>query len=501
MGTWGWLTRPPKAGSGCRGEKMDYDKKSMEENLEKINQLRAQGVDPYPYTFEVSHCICDLEPGEEVTVAGRLLDVERGENELTGLLLDSTAETKFVMAGDDVRGVGGDTVELLNLGDIVGLKGGVDKDGTVIASELTLLVKIIIPPLRMKDTEDRIEFRHLDLIFNPKLRQVCRQRMRIMRYIRDFFNTRDYLEVDIPILHPYYGGADEEPLKTRYQVLGQRLYLATSPELYLKRLMVGGFEKVYSISKSFREDPIDSTHHPEFTTIEYYQAYSDYKDMMALTEDLVEGLAREITGDTRVEYGGRVIDFKTPWKRVPFNTVMMEKAGLDPSGVDDDTLRRALRDNDFLDDTEDRKLTRFELIMEIFESMVEPKLIQPTFVTDWPKDSTPPCYAVCMCKTRRGDPDLLERFETYVGGMELANAYSELNDAVMQKELFESRNRQARDHGEPVKFDPYFNHALMVGMPPAGGVGVGIDRLVMLLSNSPDIRDVIAFPMINRDYM
>src|SRR5690606_18062105 len=335
--------------------------------------------------------------------------------------------------------------------------------------------------------EQRYRQRYADLAVHPEVREVFYARTRIIRAIRRFLDERDFIEVETPILQPLYGGASARPFVTHHNALDMPLYLRIADELYLKRLIVGGMERVYEIGKDFRNEGIDRTHNPEFTMLEFYQAFADYEAMMELVEELLLTLVREVTGgETRLTYQGVPIDFTPPFRRLPYFEALRLHGGLDLAELDEAALREAA--HSFGIEGVDA-MSRPKLIDELFSELVEPHLDQPVFITDYPRELSP------LAKPKRGDPDLVERFELFVGGRELANAFSELNDPIDQRDRFLAQVR-LREQGdeEAQTYDEDYIRALEYGMPPTGGVGIGIDRLVMLLTDQASIRDVILFP-------
>ena len=338
----------------------------------------------------------------------------------------------------------------------------------------------------LKDTEIRYRQRYVDLIVNPEVKEVFLKRSKIIKAIREFLDSKGFIEVDIPTLQPQYGGANARPFKSHINAWDMDLYLSISPELYLKRLIVGGFEKVYFLGKSFRNEDSDKTHNPEFTMMECYQSYVDYNDMMVLTEDLYNYVAMEVLGTTKIEYQGSVIELKKPWKRITMIAAIKEYGKLDVTKLsDEELLEKCLAFHLEVNRTTARGL----LIAGLFEQLVEEHLIQPVFITDHPKETT------SLCKVKRGNNDLIERFEPFINGWEIGNAYSELNDPIIQENLFREQEEKGRGGDEEHHpMDEDYVNALEIGMTPTGGLGLGIDRMTILLTNAVSIRDVILFP-------
>jgi lysyl-tRNA synthetase, class II len=337
------------------------------------------------------------------------------------------------------------------------------------------------------DVEQRYRQRYADLAVHPDVRDVFVARSRIVSRVRRYLDDRGYIEVETPVLQPLYGGASARPFTTHHNALDMKLYLRIADELYLKRLIVGGLERVYEIGKDFRNEGIDRTHNPEFTMLEFYEAFADYEDMMSLVERLIADVVESVSGGGHaVEFEGVPLDFSAPFQRLPFLDALREYGGLDVHAMDDAALAAAAAE---LNVEDAASLTRPKLLDELFKELVEPHLVQPVFITDYPRELSP------LAKPKRGDAQLVERFELMVAGREIANAFSELNDPFDQRERFEAQVR-LRESGddEAQNLDEDYLRALEYGMPPTGGVGIGIDRLVMLLTDSPSIRDVILFP-------
>ncbi|MEJ2502175.1 MAG: lysine--tRNA ligase, partial [Gemmatimonadota bacterium] len=402
---------------------------------------------------------------------------------------------------------GYDLLKLLDVGDWIGAAGPTMRtrmgEPTVLVESFELLSKSVRPLPYGKveedgdtgerivhsgfsDVQQRYRQRYADLAVHPEVRQVFTARAVVVRALREFLDARGYIEVETPVLQPLYGGALARPFVTHHNVLDLPLYLRIADELYLKRLIVGGLERVYEIGKDFRNEGIDRTHNPEFSMLEFYQAFADYTDMMGMVEALLAHAAEEATGSAAVEFAGQSIDFSPPYRRVGFLDALNEVGGLDVASLDDGALRASAREIG-VDGTE--SMGRGKLLDALFGERVEPKLAQPTFVVDYPKELSP------LAKPKRGNPRLTERFELIVAGREIANAFSELNDPFDQRERFEAqaRLREAGDE-EALQVDEDYLRALEYGMPPTGGVGIGVDRLVMLLTDRPSIRDVILFP-------
>ena len=490
--------------------KIDGQLRQLLENRRlKLEKLRGLGIDPYPYEFQVSHSIKGLfehfdslrESGTEVSIAGRLQTIRRMGKATFAHLADSSGKIQLFIqkdtVGADIYGV----IRLFDIGDIVGITGSLFVTRTGERSLLVKSAKLLskntypLPVVKEKegrkfdevtDKDLRYRQRYVDLIINPEVREVFRKRSFIIQQIREYLLERDYLEVETPILQPLYGGAAARPFVTHHNALDMRLYLRIANELYLKRLIVGGFERVFEFARDFRNEGMDRFHNPEFTQLELYAAYHDYNYTMDLVEELVSGLALKLHGTTRITFGGREIDLAPKWRRVPMLTLIREETGYDLRGKSREELETVARKLDL----EMKPATGSgKIIDEIFGEFVEPKLIQPTIVTDYPIVMSP------LAKRHREHPDLVERFEVIIGGKELCNSFSELNDPEDQKDRLEWQHKLLeRGDAEAQPFDADFIHALEIGMPPTAGLGIGIDRLVMLLLNQDSIRDVIFFP-------
>jgi lysyl-tRNA synthetase class 2 len=483
----------------------------------KLPQLEALGVRPFAYRYDRTHTVAQAlasyddamgEQGTRVAVAGRLVAFRSQGKTSFAHLEDATGRLQLYFR-QDALGTGYDLVKLLDLGDIIGVAGPLFRtkagEVTVRAAEVTLLAKSLRPlPLGksrsaeegtttfggLQDAEVRYRQRYADLAVHPEVRELFRLRARMISRIRRFLDERGFLEVETPILQPLYGGATARPFVTHHNALDMPLYLRIADELYLKRLVVGGLERVYEIGHDFRNEGMDRSHNPEFTMLEWYQAYADYNDTMTLVESLLAEVFTDCCGSTRLEHGGTALDFTPPWPRVRFLDAVSSRSGLDLRTAPERELRAALRKKGMEPD-EVEALAGGRLMDEVFKVFVEPSLVQPTFIVDYPKPLSP------LAKEHRADPFLTERFELFVQGKELANAFSELNDPDEQRRRFEDQARQrAAGDEEAQQFDADYVRALEYGMPPTGGLGMGIDRLLMLVADVPSIRDVILFPVM-----
>ncbi|MBC7742471.1 MAG: lysine--tRNA ligase [Bdellovibrionaceae bacterium] len=475
------------------------------EKRKKLHAMKEKGINPYPYTFDKNVHIeqlikdyADLAAGEKKTetkfrIAGRLMTLRQMGKASFFNIQDVTGSLQCYIKVEEQTEMDRATFDLIDLGDIVGLEGYIFKSQkgelSLYVQKFQVLTKTLEPlPEKfhgIQDVEIKYRHRHLDLISDVDSRKVFVTRGKIIKAVKKFLDDRGFMEVETPVLQPLYGGAAAHPFTTHHRALDMKLYMKISPELYLKRLIVGGFEKVYEIGKNFRNEGIDRTHNPEFTMLEFYEAYTDYNYQMTQFEDLVSSVCKEITGSTKVMYQDQEIDFKTPWRRLPVMDGIKEYAKIDPDNVD------AL--NDYLKKNSPKpikleNLSTGEKQMKVFEIAAEPHLIQPTIVMDHPVDISP------LTKIHRNNPKLVERFEPFAACMELGNSYSELNDPEEQRARLKDQEAKRGVDEEAHPMDEDFLHAIETGMPPTGGVGLGIERLVMLLTDRPSIRDIIFFP-------
>jgi len=468
--------------------------------LDKLAKLRELGILPYAYRWELTHQAVGVVEGfdqlseakTEVSVAGRLVSRREHGKTQFGHIQDGSGRIQLYLRKDTVGEEPFERLGLFDIGDQVGVRGEVFKtrteEITILVKEIVLLAKSLLPlPEKfhgLKDIEIKYRQRYVDLIVNEKSRDVFRVRTRLVSLVRKFLDARDFLEVETPTLQPIYGGAAAQPFNTHYNVLDQDMFLRISDELYLKRLIVGGFERVYELCKDFRNEGLDRTHNPEFTQVEVYQAYADYTDIMKLVEDLLRMLAKELHGKTEIEFDGKTINFDMPWQRLRFTDALAEKLGADPLKMTDAELRGAA---DRYNIGITAETSRVKVLDKLFEDLVQDHITQPTFVMDHPKITCP------LAKAHRDNPELVERFEPVVCGMELGNSFSELNDPIEQRKRFED---QLARNEEFATLDEDYCTALEYGMPPTGGLGLGVDRMVMLLTNNRSIRDVILFPQL-----
>ncbi len=482
---------------------------------QKLAQLRQLGIDPYPAPqYPVDTYAADIPKayteGGKVAMAGRLMSRRIQGKASFAELQDSSGRVQLYFNRDELCPGEDKTLynevykKLLDIGDIIGVEGELFTtqvgEKTVLVKKLSVLSKALRPlPLpktdsegnvfdEFNDPEQRYRMRYVDLVVNPQVRETFVTRTRVTNTIRRFFNERGYLEVETPILQPIPGGAAARPFVTHHNALGIPLYLRIANELYLKRLIVGGFDGVYEFAKDFRNEGMDRTHNPEFTVMELYVAYKDYNWMMDTTEQLLEKVATEATGGTKVKAGGHTIDFKAPYPRVPILDAIKEHTGYDVYGMDEAALRRVAAE---LELEVDDSMGVGKLIDEIFGECCEHHYVQPTFIIDYPREMSP------LTKAHRSKPGLTERFELLINGKEIANAYSELNDPIDQRERFEEQLKLSEKGDDEAMFiDQDFLRALEFGMPPTSGIGIGIDRLVMLLTDNASIQEVLFFPQM-----
>jgi lysyl-tRNA synthetase class 2 len=480
-----------------------------------LQKLREKGIEPFPAAeFPVNayakEILANYEEGKEVVLAGRLMNMRNMGKASFANLHDSTGKIQIYIASDNIcpgedKSLYNDVVKhLLHFGDFIGVKGKqfTTKMGeiSIQVTELTVLSKSLKPLPVVKtdkegnvfdaftDPELRYRMRYVDLVVNEKVKETFIARTKIVNAMRDFFNDKGYLEVDTPVLQPIPGGATARPFITHHNALDVPMYMRIANELYLKRLIVGGFEGVYEFSRNFRNEGMDRTHNPEFTVMEIYVAYKDYNWMMNFTEAMLEHVCMKALGTTSVQFGNKVIDFKAPFRRVTMREAIIEFTQFDINGKSEDELRAFCQSIGLeVDDT----MGVGKLIDTIFGEKCEGNYIQPTFITDYPVEMSP------LCKRHRDNPELTERFELMVNGKEIANAYTELNDPIDQRARFEEQlSLQERGDDEAMFIDFDFLRALEYGMPPTSGMGIGIDRLVMLLTNNETIQEVLFFPQM-----
>ncbi|MGQ9493185.1 MAG: lysine--tRNA ligase [Anaerolineae bacterium] len=479
-----------------------------EQRLEKLIALRAAGVDPYPARFSCTHSVAQVLQafaaseglGEPpiVRTAGRIMSIRVMGKATFAHIMDGSGRMQIYLRQDQVGEQAYEFfLKMFDLGDFIGVEGSVFRTRT---GEITIQVKSFhmlaktLRPLPEKwhgltDVELRYRQRYLDLLTNERVRRTFIMRTRIVSAIRRFLDERGFLEVETPILQPIYGGAAARPFVTHHNALDCDFYLRISDELYLKRLIIGGLERVYEIGRDFRNEGISTKHNPEFTQIEVYQAYADYHDMMRLTEELWYAVGCEVMGTATIAYQGHEVDLTPPWRRWPMREAIQENTGIDITiHTDLASLRQQIQEHNL---KLDAKPTWGKQVEELFKEYVEPELIQPTFILDYPLDISP------LAKKKPDEPTFVERFEFFVGGLECGNAFSELNDPLEQRERFEMQGQQLQEgDAEAHPMDEDWIRAMEYGMPPTGGLGFGIDRMTMLFTDNPSIREVILFPAL-----
>ncbi len=475
--------------------------------IQKLNDLIDNNVNPYPYTFNRTSCAAELqdkykdlpsggEDSKTYNIAGRIMAMRN--NGMFIDLVDGSGKIQLFMHKDNVPEDKLSLIKLLDVGDILGITGTVRRtprgELSIRVNDFKILSKSLLPlPEKwhgLTDVETRYRSRYLDMIMNPEVRETFLKRSRIISETRNYLIQRGFLEVETPMLHPIAGGATARPFTTYHNTLDMQMYLRIAPELYLKRLLVGGLsEKLFEINRSFRNEGISPKHNPEFTMLELYQAYVDYNEMMVLVENLISYLAQTVLGTMEVEYQGIKINLAPPWQRLTMIGAVKKYTGIDFSQFlsAPEAAGEALK----IGVEVDKDDSWGQIIDKVFEEKVEHHLIQPIHIIDYPRDISP------LAKPHRDDPRLVERFETRINGLEFANAFSELTDPIDQRRRFERQVETKGDNPEiPAEIDEDYVRALEYGMPPAGGLGIGIDRLVMLLTDSASIRDVISFPTL-----
>ena len=490
---------------------MSDDHKSLQQiidfRLEKLKKLKDDGVNPYPTKYEPTHKSESIKSnydeleGKTVKIAGRVMAIRKMGKASFAQILDSEGRIQFFIKRDDVGEKSYSHFKLLDIGDYAGIEGYVftTKTGeiSIHTDAITILAKSIrpLPVVKEKDgetfdaftdKEQRYRNRHLDLILNPEVKETFVKRAAIIKTVRNFLDDLGFLEVETPVLQPLYGGANARPFTTHHNTLNQTLYLRIADELYLKRLIIGGIDRVYELSKDFRNEGMDRSHNPEFTMLEFYMAYADYEDCMDLVEKMFQEAAVKV-GALQVDWGGMDIDLSKTFIRKPILELLKDATGHDLGDVTEDEIRSVCKENKV---NVDSSWNYGQMLDELMSKLVEPNLIQPTFITDYPKAISPLAKA-----HRNGDPNMVERFELFIGGSEFANSFSELNDPVDQRERLEAQaalKEKGDEEAQPV--DEQFIQAMECGMPPTGGVGIGIDRLTMLLTGNRWIKDVILFP-------
>ncbi len=491
---------------------MDKISKLLQVRKEKINELRESGVSLYPNDFKPSDSVSAVkkivleepdtlgEEGRQFTLAGRMMAINKMGKSSFIRFKDGSDQMQTYIQKDRV----GDTTyamfKKLDIGDFIGVTGPLFQtrtgEWTLLATKFRLLSKAVRPlPEKfhgITDPEKRYRQRYLDLIMNEGSRDIFLKRSLIVAAMRRFFEDKGFMEVETPMMQPLAGGAEATPFKTWHNALGMELFLRIAPELYLKRLVVGGFEKVFEINRNFRNEGVSTRHNPEFTMVEFYQAYANYEDLMDLTEEMFESIVKKVHTTSQIEYQGETIDFSKGWKRIPMIESLSTIGGIDPAILNDPLALLKFAEECKIPITKKDRLGK--IITKLFDTLVEPKLIQPTFITGYPVEVSP------LSRKSDTDPELTDRFELFIAGREIANGFSEINDPQDQHERFMMQARQ-RDEGNPEAhmMDSEYVEALEYGMPPTAGEGIGIDRLVMLLTDSASIREVILFPHMKQN--
>lgn len=485
-------------------EEVTSYREDAEYKLEKIQALRNLGIDPYDGNFRKTHDIEEIrnqfedlvDKDVEVKIAGRIMALRKHGKAVFADLQDRTGKIQVYFRKDNIGENNFTILREIEVGDVIGVEGKVFRthvgELTILVENFTLLSKCLHPlPEKwhgLKEVEVRYRKRYLDLIMNPNVRKVFYLRFQLVKELRDFLAQRGFWEVETPMMQAIPGGALARPFKTFHNALGIELYLRIAPELFLKRLIVGGLEKVYEINRSFRNEGISTRHNPEFTMLELYQAYADYQVMMELAEEMLSQVVKKIVGSYQVEYQSMILDFTPPWKRISLPQAIQELVGVDIVEDSLETIRAKTKERGMsYEDSWDRG----KFVNEFLEQFVQPLLVNPTFVFDYPVEISP------LARAKKDNPQLAERFELFIGKEEVGNAYSELNDPFEQKKRFVDQLKK-REEGdlEAHLIDEDYIEALEYGMPPTGGLGIGIDRLMMLITNSSSIREVILFPLL-----
>lgn len=489
---------------------MDETNELIQQRIRKLETLKKEGVNPFPNDFKVTHTSRDLLKAygsmseEELQsipnrflIAGRIVAIRNFGKASFIHVKDRDGKIQAYFQKEILGEESFQFFKKLDIGDFIGLEGTLFRTKT---GELTLQVQKFrllgksLRPLPEKwhgltDIEIRYRQRYLDLIANPKVKEVFLTRALVIQRIREFFNQKGFCEVETPMLHPIPGGATAKPFGTHHNALDMKLYLRIAPELYLKRLVIGGFERIFEINRSFRNEGISTLHNPEFTMLEFYQSYATFAEMMEMTEELLCSMVKEIHGGLQLPCQGKTIDFKTPWRRIRFNDSLIEIGKLDPVILKDPG--KAIETARGMGLELKKGTVHGRVLADLFKERVEPNLIEPTFITHYPTEISP------LSRRNEEDPDVVDRFELFIAGREIANGFSELNDPLDQRERFLQQAKEKTEEGDASLFlDEDFLLALEYGMPPTAGEGIGIDRWVMLLTDSPSIRDVIFFPLL-----
>jgi len=492
---------------------MDEGNELFQQRVQKLESLKKEGIDPFPNNFRVTHTSRDIQQRfdsksedelksaeETFSLAGRIIAIRDFGKASFIQIQDRKGRIQAYLRKDVVGDKAFHLFKTFDIGDFIGLEGKVFRTKT---RELTLQVqsfRLLVKSLRplpekwhgLTDIEARYRQRYLDLIANPKVKEIFLTRIKAIQKIRDFFTRRDFIEVETPMLHPIPGGATAKPFKTHHNALNMELYLRVAPELFLKRLVIGGLERIFEINRCFRNEGISTLHNPEFTMLEFYQSYSTYEDMMEMTEELLCSLVKEFHGGLSMTYQGKELDFTAPWKRISFNESLLEYGKVDPAVLKEPS--KAIEVAKGLGLELKKGTFHGRVLADLFKEIVEPQLLQPTFVIHYPTEVSP------LSRRNGKDPEVVDRFELFIAGREIANGFSELNDPVDQRERFVQQLKERGDEADAIlTLDEDFLRALEFGMPPTAGEGIGIDRWVMLLTDAPSIRDVIFFPLLRME--
>lgn len=492
---------------------MEETSELIQQRIKKLESLRREGVDLYPNDFTVTHASKDLHEafdslsdeelksvGDTFRLAGRIMAIRDFGKAGFVQVQDRKGRIQAYIQRDMVGEAAFQLFKTLDVGDFIGLEGKIfrtrTRELTLQAQSLRLLVKSLRPlPEKwhgLTDIEARYRQRYLDLIANPRAKEILLVRIKVIQMIRDFFVRRDFLEVETPMLHPIPGGATARPFRTHHNALDMELYMRVAPELYLKRLVIGGLERIFEINRCFRNEGISTQHNPEFTMLEFYQSYATYEEMMNMTEELLGSMIEQIHGGLQLNYQEKGLDFTSPWRRIRYEESLLEYGKVDSTVLKDASKAVELAKKLGLELR--RGTSHGKVLDDLFKELVEPHLIQPTFVIHYPTEVSP------LSRRNSKNPEVVDRFELFVAGREIANGFSELNDPIDQRERFAKQLKEKGDEADAVLLiDEDFLRALEYGMPPTAGEGIGIDRLVMLLTDAPSIRDVIFFPLLRTE--
>jgi lysyl-tRNA synthetase class 2 len=492
---------------------MDEASELIQLRKRKLEILRKEGIDPYPNSFKATHTSKDLHEifdplsdeelksiEETFSLAGRIMAIRDFGKASFIQIQDRKGRIQAYLRKDIVGDSAFQLFKTFDIGDFIGMEGKLFRTKT---QELTLQVqnfRLLVKSLRplpekwhgLTDIEARYRQRYLDLIANPNVKEIFLTRIKVIQKMRDFFTQRDFVEVETPMLHPIPGGATAKPFKTHHNALDMELYMRVAPELFLKRLVIGGLERIFEINRCFRNEGISTLHNPEFTMLEFYQSYATYEEMMKMTEELLCSMVKEIHGRLRLTYQGKEIDFTPPWRRIRFNESLLEYGKVDPTVLKEPD--KAIEVAKGLGLELKKGISHGRVLADLFNEAVEPHLLQPTFVIHYPTEVSP------LSRRNGKDPEVVDRFELFIAGREIANGFSELNDPIDQRERFIQQLKERNDEADAVlTLDEDFLRALEFGMPPTAGEGIGIDRWVMLLTDAPSIRDVIFFPLLRME--